>query len=454
MAHVYADRVRDTTTTTGTGAVTLSGTAPTGFQTFLAAVGNGNTVYYTINSLVASEWETGFGTLSGGTTLTRTQVIASSNAGAVVNFSAGAKEVFGTAPAAFFQQTLGRTNLTINPHGSIQQETTTPISGTASSAYFADQWNVNSSGTTFVIQAGVATGGGVSEFDPSYIFVKTTTIKSSLAAADVVNVEQPYEGLRVRRLLYGGATARGSWVRFRASATAPGTASFYVQNSARNRSFVQSFPVTTTPTLIAIFVPGDTTGTWPADNTRAAITGWCFASGATAQTATLGAWQAGNFNAATTQSNMLDTLNRQLNISDVMWSPSVVLLPFEPIDWDQELRKCQRYWEKSFSYATAPVQNAGLATGEHRWQTIVAGAATLRATVRFTVGKRSNGYNVTLYNPAAANSQIRDISSALDATGSVAQNKAEDAFEISGTANGSSLAANGMGVHWVAENRL
>ena len=97
MALVLADRVQETTTTTGTGTVTLAG-ATTGYQTF-AAVGDGNSTYYTIAG--TSEWEVGIGTYtSSGTTLSRTTVISSSNSGSLVNFSAGTKNVFVTYPAA------------------------------------------------------------------------------------------------------------------------------------------------------------------------------------------------------------------------------------------------------------------------------------------------------------------------------------------------------------------
>lgn len=98
MAFVLADRVRETTTTTGTGTVTLAG-AVTGFQTF-AAIGNANITYYTIAGQGTSEWEVGIGTYtSAGTTLSRTTVLASSNSGSLVNFSAGTKDVFCDYPA-------------------------------------------------------------------------------------------------------------------------------------------------------------------------------------------------------------------------------------------------------------------------------------------------------------------------------------------------------------------
>lgn len=99
MALILADRVKDTTTTTGTGTVTLSGTAATGFQNF-SVIGNGNTTYYTIAGQGTSEYEVGIGTYaSAGPTLARTTILASSNSNAAVNFSAGTKDVFVTYPA-------------------------------------------------------------------------------------------------------------------------------------------------------------------------------------------------------------------------------------------------------------------------------------------------------------------------------------------------------------------
>ena len=100
MALVLADRVKETTTTTGTGTVTLLG-ASTGFQSF-AVVGNANTTYYAIVGQTGSEWEVGVGTYtSSGTTLARTAVLSSSNSGSAVNFSAGTKDVFVTYPASY-----------------------------------------------------------------------------------------------------------------------------------------------------------------------------------------------------------------------------------------------------------------------------------------------------------------------------------------------------------------
>ena len=99
MALILADRVRETSTTTGTGALSLAG-AVVGYQTFSSAIGNTNTCYYAISNPGVAEWEVGIGTYAtSGNTLTRTTILKSSNANAAVNFSAGTKDVFVTYPA-------------------------------------------------------------------------------------------------------------------------------------------------------------------------------------------------------------------------------------------------------------------------------------------------------------------------------------------------------------------
>jgi len=97
MALVVNDRVKETSTTTGTGTFTLAG-AVLGFETFSSAIGNTNTTYYTIVN-ENGEFEVGLGTVAAGT-LARTTIISSSNSDSAVNFSSGTKDVFCTLPAS------------------------------------------------------------------------------------------------------------------------------------------------------------------------------------------------------------------------------------------------------------------------------------------------------------------------------------------------------------------
>ena len=89
----FGDRVKETTSTTGTGNITLAG-AVAQFQAFNDRFGLNAPFYYAIVGQTGTEWETGLGHLSGTTTLVRDEVYQSSNADAVVNFSAGTKDVF------------------------------------------------------------------------------------------------------------------------------------------------------------------------------------------------------------------------------------------------------------------------------------------------------------------------------------------------------------------------
>ena len=111
MALVLKDRVRETSTTTGTGTITLAG-AVSGFQSF-SNIGNANTTYYTIAG--GTEWEVGLGTYtSSGNTLSRDTILSSSNGGSLVNFSAGTKDVFVTYPAekSIYQNASSIANIT------------------------------------------------------------------------------------------------------------------------------------------------------------------------------------------------------------------------------------------------------------------------------------------------------------------------------------------------------
>jgi hypothetical protein len=101
MALVLNDRVKETSTTTGTGTLNLAG-ASVGFVTFVAGIGNSNTTYYAINAQGTSNWEVGIGTVTDATpdTLARDTVLSNSLGNtSKINFS-GTLDVFCTMPAS------------------------------------------------------------------------------------------------------------------------------------------------------------------------------------------------------------------------------------------------------------------------------------------------------------------------------------------------------------------
>ena len=101
MAFVLNDRVKETTTSTGTGTINLAGAADT-FETFVAGIGTTNKCFYCISHQTANEFEVGIGTVTDASpdTLSRDTIISSSNSDSAVNLSAGTKDVFCTYPAS------------------------------------------------------------------------------------------------------------------------------------------------------------------------------------------------------------------------------------------------------------------------------------------------------------------------------------------------------------------
>ena len=125
MAFTIADRVRETTTTTGTGTINLGG-AVTNFETFAANLSNSDTTYYAIVDNTNGAFEVGLGTFSTGSpnTLARTTPIASSNSNSAVNFGVGTKEVFITIPASKMVVEDGDNNVSVGGDVSVGDDLT------------------------------------------------------------------------------------------------------------------------------------------------------------------------------------------------------------------------------------------------------------------------------------------------------------------------------------------
>ena len=196
MALVLNDRVKETTSTTGTGAVSLGGAA-TGFETFAQGIGNSNTTYYAIIHESADEWEVGLGTLDGDSSdLTRTTVLTSSNSDSAVNFSSGNKTVICTLPASKAVFEDGSGNITIagadittgtNTSGNLLIADGSKFSSTAVSAL--SEISTVASGDTFI--AIDASGGGLKKISRSTVVAGLAT---SSAISNVVEDTSPQLG--------------------------------------------------------------------------------------------------------------------------------------------------------------------------------------------------------------------------------------------------------------------
>lgn len=177
MAFVTADRVRDTSTTAGSGSFSVSGTAPTGYRTFSAVLSVNDTFYYSIQHQTLNEWEVGLGTYSSANTFARTTVYSSSNAGSAVTFSAGTKDVFITMAASRTPQLDASGNVT----PATGTYTRTTITATAGQTSFTASYTVN------YVQVYV---NGILLNSADYTATTGTTVvlASAAAAGDIVDV--------------------------------------------------------------------------------------------------------------------------------------------------------------------------------------------------------------------------------------------------------------------------
>lgn len=115
---------------------------------------------------------------------------------------------------------------------------------------------------------------------------------------------------------------------------------------------------------------------------------------------------------------------------------------------------CMELCESSFSPNVSPAQNVGLNSGESRLYAQYAGATANYFYVPFKVKKRNSSFAITLYNPAAANANIRDIAGSVDFTTSSPTANGTNGFNISATGNAATDVFNRCGVHWLVENEL
>jgi len=282
MALVLNDRVQETTTTTGTGTLTLAG-AVLGYQSF-AAIGDGNTTYYCITD--GTNWETGIGTYTAsGTTLSRTKVLESNNAGSLVNFSAGSKNVFVTYPAAKSVYTdspssFGFKNRLINAQMQIVQRATSGTSGnavpTTTPTYpSVDRWYAYATGATVTVAQ--ISGSGAN---------KNNLQVTGAASVTSVGIGQRIEQLNCYDM--AGSTATLSvnisnsllttvtWTANYATSadtwsakTQIATGTFTVTSTLTNYNAQISIPAAATTGIEIIFTVGaQTSGTWIIGNAQ------------------------------------------------------------------------------------------------------------------------------------------------------------------------------------------
>ena len=260
MAFVTADRVRDTSTTAGSGSFSVSGTAPSGYRTFSAVLSVSDTFYYSIQHQTLNEWEVGLGTYSSANTFARTTIYSSSNAGSAVTFSAGTKDVFITMAASRSIQLDASGNVT----PATGTYTRTTITATAGQTSFTANYTVN------YVQVYV---NGILLNSADYTATTGTTVvlASAAASGDIVDVIALNIGTFTGGVTITGTPASGQLTNW--------TGSTSIQGITTGTGVVTALGVNT-GSAGAVVVNGGALGT-PSSGTLTNATGLPLTSGVT-----------------------------------------------------------------------------------------------------------------------------------------------------------------------------
>lgn len=240
-------------------------------------------------------------------------------------------------------------------NGAMQINQRGAASTTANATYLVDRWLLAS--TNAFTTLSLVTDGTVSLVGNNHLLMNTNTVLASPAVSDFSLTSHRFEGVNVADSKFGLATAKTITISFRARASVAGVYTLAVRNGANNRSYVVPITMTTGVATYTVTIAGDTAGTWATDNTTGLEVSLCFTANTagTFTTPNANVWQAGNFIAHSTQSNGLDTLNRNIAASDFQLELGANATPFETRSYSVETALCQRYYE----IITLPAQASG-----------------------------------------------------------------------------------------------
>ena len=327
-----------------------------------------------------------------------------------------------------------------------------PVTGT----YTADRfvWNVLGAGMPTINRSTdvptVAQAGTLLTYS---LELDVTTADTSIAANDQYILSHRIEGYNWRPFAQQTFTL-SFWVRD----TKTGEHAVSFVNSGNDRSYVAAYNVNVSDTweFKTITVSASpSAGTWDYTTGIGLAIRFPLATGSNFTTTTANAWNVGNFMNLSTTVNSMDSTSNFFRVTGIKLERGTVATPIQFVPFEQELARAQRYYQKSFLYGTAPVQNAGLGTQvELRFPATTVGATTsISPTLFFPVLMRANP-TITLYNPSAANAQVRNATDSADCSGSSFVIFGPAGFALQATGNAGMAVGEMLAVNWASDAEL
>lgn len=348
---IRADRVQETTSTTGTGTLTLAG-AVAAYQAFSAAFSTGSLVEYAI--LSGTDWEVGLGTYTtSGTTLTRDIVLRSSNSGSKISVASGAFVWSNVGSDTFTSSVQPFRNRIYNGAWRFDQvnEGTAYTCAAGSTTQAMDGWSA------VMGSPGVISMQRVADPDNASLYalkIACTTADNSIAAGDLYYIQTAIEGYDVADMKLGTASAAQITISFDMKMDVTGTYGISLFNSALSRGYVGTVTqnVASTNESKTVTLMLDNTGTWLYTNGVGLYLRFTLAAGSTYQVAA-GTWANSSALTTSSQCNFMSANTNVGYIKRIQLEKGPVATPFEEMSIVADLVRTQRYAEKSYEQGTA-----------------------------------------------------------------------------------------------------
>jgi hypothetical protein len=297
--------------------------------------------------------------------------------------------------------------------------------------YIIDGWmGVYSSATMSLAGGAQAPVGAPFGLGHPNCLTLTTNTGAALGANDYVTIGQYIEGWRVVRLNFGHAAAGSITVSFWAQASIAGNFGVVAQNGGNNRSYVTMLAINTPATweYKTVTIPGDVAGTWLKTNGIGLAIWLCFGVGATYQTVTPNAWQAGTVYGTSATTNFCASNSNVVRVTGFRVvpgneAPSAARSPYIMRPFDQELKLCRRYFETSFDYGV-PLGNPGYSANDAGIWCVMTGSASvgvLGVPFPYLEEKRVNPTGI-IYDGAGNPGKVSTINTGGIVTNNVAPN--------------------------------
>jgi hypothetical protein len=279
------------------------------------------------------------------------------------------------------------------------------VTPTTSGSYTLDRWQVyNSQSSKFSVQQNA---GSVTPPAAFSNYLGATSLSAySITSGDYFTIGQPIEGFNVADLNWGTANAKTITISFWVRSSLTGTFGACVTNSAFDRSYPFSYTINSANTweYETITIAGDISGTWLTNNGRGIELDFGIGVGSS-NSGTAGSWQSGWKPSVTSAVSVVGTNGATFYITGVQLEVGSSATSFDYRDYGNELRMCQRYYEKSYNISTVP-GTAPMDTGSSNLNPGTVGSAEYTSLL-FKVPKRTTP-TITIYNDnTGASGQIR-----------------------------------------------